>query len=508
MWPRWHTASQRVGGPDDTLRLVSRLLLATFGLTLLGCSSHRSPAPRALPEASAAQQAWHYTATLASDRSKIDVRLCFEGPPGDRLVSSNRRAADYIEHVRVGDRRIAKSGRTFSLSDVDAGECLDYVVDVLGMTRAEGFSRHVRSEGDSVLLRQSMWLWYPRGLPEDIDVTLTLNLPDGVEASVPWTAMPGEDRSARTCRYQLDSTVFQWIGYNAFGDLGLQRFETGGTEVEVATLDAPMRATKPGLKAWASDAVAASAELFGAFPREHLQMLVLPVEGSGSGSVYFGMAGRGGGSGVYILMDNLVDDHDLLGGWTTTHELLHHGMPFVDDAWMAEGWVSYYTELQRTRMGHRDEKEGWQKLYEAFGRGRRTERSGTLQEVSDHMHDNFGYQRVYWGGAAVAFAVDVAIRQDSGGEKSLDDAMRFLRSCCGEARHKWNANDLLAKLDAWYGKPLFTDVAGPILSQSAFPEVEDTLTALGIDTSSGRVLLDDSHPMAEQRRAIMAPRKN
>lgn len=487
---------------------MPRLLLATLGLTLLGCSSRPSPPARALAEASAAQQAWHYTATVSSDRSKIDVQVCFEGPPGDRLVSSNGRAADYIEHVRVGDRRIAKTGRSFSLTDVNAGDCLDYVVDLVGMTRAEGFSRHVRSEGESVLLRQSMWLWYPRGLPEDIGITMTLNLPEGVEASVPWIAMPGEDRSARTCRYQLDSTVFRWIGYNAFGKLGLQRFETGGTEVEVATLDLPMHATEPGLKAWATDAVAASAALYEAFPREHLQVLVVPVEGSGSGTVYFGMAGRGGGSGVYILMDDQVEDQELLGGWTTTHELLHHGMPFVNDAWMAEGWVSYYTELQRTRLGHRDEREGWQKLYEAFGRGRRTERSGTLQEVSDHMHDNFGYQRVYWGGAAIAFALDAAIRQDSGGEKSLDDAMRFLRSCCGDARHKWDASDLLAKLDAWYGKPIFTDGAHAVLSQEGFPDVEATFSALGMDTSSGRVVLSEKHPMAEQRRAIMAPRKN
>ncbi len=423
-------------------------------------------------------------------------------------MASNSRAADYIEHVRVGERRIAKTGRTFSLNDVTGGGCLDYAVDLFAMSRAEGFSRHVRTEGESILLRQSMWLWHPRALPEGIAVTMTLNLPEGVEASVPWVAMPGEERSARTCRYQLDSTVFRWIGYNAFGALGLQRFEAGDREVEVVTLDRPMHVTPRGIRAWATDAVMASAQLFGAFPRAHLQVIVVPVEGSGSGSVYFGMAARGGGSGVYILMDDHVEDADLPGGWTTTHELLHHGMPFVNDAWMAEGWVSYYTELQRTRIGHRDEREGWQKLYEAFGRGRRTKRSGSLQEVSDHMHDNFGYQRVYWGGAAVAFALDVAVRTDSGGEKSLDDAMRFLRSCCGDARHKWDARELLTKLDVWYGKPIFTDVAQALLSQEGFPDVDATFAALGIDTFSGQIALDDNHPMAEQRRAIMAPRKN
>jgi hypothetical protein len=483
---------------------VRRRLLATMGLVLLGCS--RPAATPTAPEASAAQRAWHYTATVADDRSTIDVKLCFEGPPGTRLVTSNNRAADYIEKVRHGTRRIPKTGRSFSLEGVDAGDCIDYAIDLGGMSKAEGFSRHVRAEGESILLRQSMWLWHPRGLPEDVGVTMTLNLPEGMEASVPWVVMPGEDRTARTCRYRLDSTVFWWIGYNAFGDLGVQRFEAGGTDVEIATLDVPMRATEAGLKAWATDAVMASAQLYGTYPREHLQMLVLPVGGSGSGSIYFGMAGRGGGSGVYILMDDRAEDDELIGGWTTTHELLHHGMPFVSDAWMAEGWVSYYTELQRTRVGHRSEQEGWQKLYEAFGRGRRTKRSGTLKEVSDHMHDNFGYQRVYWGGAAIAFATDLAIRQDSGGERSLDDAMRHLRTCCGDARHKWDAADLLAELDRWYGKPIFSDTANPILAQEGFPDVEATFEGLGIDTSSGQVRLEDAHPMAEQRRSIMAPR--
>lgn len=495
--------------PSDTLLPVRRSSFVLLTL-LLGCSrpsSGPATAP-AQPEGSAAQRAWHYTATLAPDRSAIDVKLCFEGPPGTRLVTSNNRAADYIEHVRHGDRRIAKTGRTFSLEGVEAGDCIDYAVDLDGMSKAEGFSRHVRAEGESILLRQSMWLWHPRGLPEDIGVTMTLNLPEGIEASVPWVTMPGEDRSARTCRYQLDSTVFWWIGYNAFGNLGLRRFEAGGTDVEIATLDVPMRATPAGLKAWGTDAVEASAQLFGSYPREHLQMLVLPVDGSGSGSVYFGMAGRGGGAGVYILMDDRAEDDELLGGWTTTHELLHHGMPFINDAWMAEGWVSYYTELQRTRLGHRDEQTGWQKLYQAFGRGRRTRRAGTLKQVSDNMHQNFGYQRVYWGGAAVAFAIDIAVRKDSGGEKSLDDAMRFLRACCGDAQHKWDADELLGKLDAWYGKPIFTETAQPLLIREEFPDVDALFTELGIDTFSGRMGLDDEHPMAAQRRAIMAPRKD
>ncbi len=440
------------------------------------------------------------------------MRVCFTGRPGPRLVASNPRAADYIEnvhHVRSG-ARIAKAGRSFSLQGVNAGDCVGYEIDLAEMKQSEGFSRHVRVEGDSVLLRQSMWLWYANDLPRDIPVTMTLNLPEGVEASVPWTLAPGQEptaRSARSAHYQLDSTAFWWIGYNAFGKLGLQRFEAGGADLEVAVLDAPMQASDVGLRAWAEDAAESSALLFGRFPREHLQVLVVPVDGGGDGSVYFGMAGRGGGAGVYILMDREVRDGELPGGWTTVHELLHHGMPFIEEPWMAEGWVSYYTELQRTRMGHRDERKGWQQLLEAFARGQSTRRSGTLAEVSAAMHSNFGYQRVYWGGAAIAFLTDIALRQDSGGEVTLDDAMVELRRCCGEARHKWSAQVLLEKLDAWYGKPLFTQIAQRHLASEAFAPIEAGYEALGIELVDGRVVLDDAHPMAEQRRSIMAPRK-
>ena len=100
------------------------------------------------------------------------------------------------------------------------------------------------------------------------------------------------------------------------------------------------------------------------------------------------------------------------------------------------------------------------------------------------------------------------MRKDSGGEKSLDDAMRFLRECCGDAKHKWDAAELLGKLDAWYGKPIFTETAEPMLAQEEFPDVDRLFGELGIDTFSGRMALDDVHPMAAQRRAIMAPRKD
>jgi hypothetical protein len=483
------------------------------GLLLLGCPSGGGTNAQ-LSEPAAPNPQRHNDATLryevevAPDLSTLEVRLCFDASPEGRLVPSNRRGRDYIERVRTGTTALHRTRGTYSLEGIASGECIDYAVHLSGMARAEGFSRYIREAGDSVMLRQGMWLWHPDRLQPDTPLEITLKLPPGVQASVPWKVADGHDRDARSCTYEADTTAFRWLGYTAFGALSVQRFPYAGTEVEVAKLDAPMEATDPGLRAWAEDAVASTAALFDGYPREHIQFLVLPVDGGGSGPAYFGMAGRGGGAGVYVLLDDAAPDESLPGGWTTTHELLHHGMPFIEDAWMGEGWVSYYTELQRTRRGLRDERAGWTALVEAFDRGRRTRRPGTLQSVSDNMHTSFAYQRVYWGGAAIAFFTDLALRKDSGGKTSLDDAMRELRNCCGDARHRWKAQVLLRKLDAWYGKPLFTETAANVLSAEGFPDVDAALAELGVTRSDAGVVLDDDHPGAPTRRALMAPRKD
>jgi hypothetical protein len=46
------------------------------------------------------------------------------------------------------------------------------------------------------------------------------------------------------------------------------------------------------------------------------------------------------------------------------------------------------------------------------------------------MHENHAYQRVYWGGAAIALLLDVALREAG---SSLDAAMRHLDTCCADA---------------------------------------------------------------------------
>lgn len=500
-------------------RLPAALALGLVGLLPLlttcprngeqGAAGAPGAASKAEAEVAApgALRGWHYEVAVDAPLERMDVRVCFEGRPPASLVPGAAAAADHVREARgPGDAPLPREGRGFALGSLGDDACLDYTVDLAGLERSEGTDRMVSRTGRSLLLRPGAWLWRPDVRPAGASATVRFSLPEGMQASVPWPPLADDgDRSGTT--HVLDATAFDWLAFVVIGHVTIDRFERASTSVELVTLDAPLACSAECLRRWVEDGVDTVALLYdGRFPRERLQLVVVPVEGGRDEPVYFGMAARGGGTGVQIFLGDEARAEALPGGWTTVHELLHHGMPFVEDAWMAEGWVSYYTEIVRTRAGHRGEREGWQALVDAFGRGRRTDAGMTLGETSDRMHETHAYQRVYWGGAAIAFFADVEMRLETKGERGLDDAMQELRRCCGDAEHQWPARDLLARLDAWYGRPLFTRSADAVLGLEEFPDVNAALARLGVIVSAdGKVRLDDEHPAAAIRRAIMAP---
>ena len=234
--------------------------------------------------------------------------------------------------------------------------------------------------------------------------------------------------------------------------------------------------------------------------------------------MYFGMAVRGGGPAVMLLISSAAQDDAFPGEWVAIHEFLHHGMPFVDhdDAWLSEGFVTYYTELLRTRAGFRAETTAWTALLAGFERGRNSGVGMPLADESRQMHDNHAYQRVYWGGAAIALLADVALREAG---SSLDAAMRELRRCCAATPRIWPAEQVLATLDAWLEgaqalgpaappdpprpqlRPQLRPLVGPILRSADFPDLTAIYRKLGVSVVNGELTLDESAPFAHLRRA-------
>lgn len=492
-----------------TLRAAALALGIVGGAPLLATCQRSVVAPTPADDAAmpAALRGWDYEVAIDGSLARADVRLCLRGATAGRLVPGMNEAATHAHDVRTAaGEPLPQAHGGYDLGGLPEDACVAYRVDLAALEADEATARWVGRTGGSLLTRPGAWLWRPEPRPADAEVTLRFSLPSGMGASVPWPTLPEHPRGTDHTTYVLDPTAFTWLSYAVIGEVTIDRFERAGAEIELVTLDAPVACPPAGLRGWVEDAVDTVALLFeGRFPRERVQLVVVPVEGGGGGTVYFGMAARGGGAGVQIFLDDQARAEALPGGWTTVHELLHHGMPFIAEPWMAEGWVTYYTELVRTRAGHRSEREGWQALLEGFGRGRRIDMDLTLAQTSDSMHETHAYQRVYWGGAAIALLVDVQMRLETGDARSLDDAMRELRRCCGDARHQWQARALLEHLDGWYGRPLFTETADAVLHSRELPDVEAALARLGVHVEGGELRLDDEHPAAPIRRAVMAP---
>lgn len=443
---------------------------------------------------------WNYRVEVPAALDRLRVAVCFPDRPPRRL-KIDEDDADAIAAVSElsadgGSARLDPEAAAIVLSPLPAGACVRYSVAVEPLMASSG-SRLQARVGEVVSVDPRLVLWRPATLYYEAEVALELALAPEIAASVPWPATGAG-------RYQLPVTALMWASQAVFGALATQTVEAAGATFSVAIVDQPRKVSEAGVARWLTTAAETVASLYGRFPSERMQVVVLPFPGGG-GPVYFGMALRGGGPSVQLLVSSEAPDHAFPGEWVAIHEFLHHGMPFVQqtDAWLSEGFVTYYTEILPTRRGFRSEQSGWQALLDGFARGRKDGTGQALARESEAMHDTHSYQRVYWSGAALALLADVALRERSG-ERSLDAAMRHLLQCCARTPRVWSAEAALRELDAWAGDRVFTDLASLWLSKAEFPELGQLYGKLGLDVIDGEVKIRQSAPAAAVRRAIFS----
>ena len=199
-------------------------------------------------------------------------------------------------------------------------------------------------------------------------------------------------------------------------------FQEGGARFDVTVERGPRRATRAGIERWLRAAARTVSGLHGRFPVPQVRVTVKPGGRSGD-PVIFGQAVRREEERLDLFLCRTATDDELPGEWVAIHEMIHLAFPRIDrtDAWINEGFVTYYQEVLRTRGGFQSEPEGWGKLADGFYRGASRGSGLPLVEESRLMQRTHGYWRVYWGGAAMALDMDLELRRRTGGKRSLDD---------------------------------------------------------------------------------------
>ena len=397
-----------------------------------------------------------------------------------------------------------EEGAVLVEESLDAG-CLTYTVD-LEQAASSGSRQYGRSGrvGDDLIMSPDMWLWLPEPQPTDVLPEVRFELPDGVRIAVPWRKV-GKS-------YRVPASHFEWSATGALGRFRRTRLTESGGELDVVFLGGGWGARDAVITELLQRAARATASVWGRFPTERAQILLLP-----RGNHPFGYALRGGGDSVLLTFPADFDRDDVPTNWTTVHELLHLGFPAMegDHAWFYEGFVTYLAAVARARTGWISERAAWWELLDGFERGRKRGSGKTLRDESAAMHDTREYWRVYWSGAAIALEIDMRLRSRG---KTLDEALHALLADRLDPATHWRAQDVLAKLDLHSGTRVASDVADKYLDRAAFPDIDPVLKQLGVALAQvpqsedhtcqdnpcpGLISYNDEAPHVAIRQAIM-----
>lgn len=436
----------------------------------------------------------HYVVRVSADLRTLTVSACFKQVP-TMLRAGDNVAARYLLGARWQDGPPTAPARRdrLRLDALSDARCLTYDVDA-GKAADDRALRRSGFAGSDLIITPEIWLWRPPG-----PLTVRFELPADMSASVPW---PRIETSDQPWHYRVTNAPRTWAAQTAFGRLERETLTFPGGSIDVAITDADNVASSATIKKWLRATAGAMTTIYGDFPLAHVQVLVIP--GDHGSPVPWGQVLRGGAPAVHFYIDRNARLDELLEDWTAFHEFSHLFLPFIQryDAYLSEGFASYFQNVTRARSGNLSATQAWTNLLRGFERGRDAGGGDTLARAARRMGKDHNYMRVYWSGAAIALESDVALRTARPGRDGLGALLGQLNACCRTDDESWTGARLSATLDRLTATSTFGDLNTSAAGSREFPDIFPLLKRLGVTLKNGEVVLDDDAPLASVRRAI------
>lgn len=476
-----------------SLHLARACVLALLMLPI-GCLPSAPTAPHA---ADSRPLSVRYQVTFEPDLHSGHTQICFDGRAPRDLRPIAGEGPALLGPVRTREGRVLpRSSHGVQLGALAADECVHYRFE-LG---ARGFA--ASHEGEALLTSQDAWLLRPSAPSV---ASLELRLPSHASASLPW----GGD-GART---SLPASALELPGHVALGVFSRRQFEADGVQVDLAVLPGELAVGLDGLVRAITGDIRAVSSVCGHFPVSSLDVVVVPVgpemDGEPPDPIAFGLVRRGGGASVMLLVRADASEEDVRRHWVAPHELSHLLLPLIDrrDAWLSEGFATYYQEVTRVRAGLEDEETAWARIVDGCVRGAadaQDEGALSLSQAAASMRETGHFRRVYWSGMAFALAADVRLRTRAR-PSSLDALLCAEGPVFRQTTATMPATTALRTLDRALGAPVLAPMGEAWSARADFPATAPLLARLGVHVASdGSVTLDDDAPLAAVRRAIMA----
>ncbi|MFT3766564.1 MAG: hypothetical protein QM820_13775 [Minicystis sp.] len=352
------------------------------------------------------------------------------------------------------------------------------------------------AEGGAILTSPGAWLIHPADCDAGQAFELRVTTPPGT-AFVSGLLPAGSDAFALPpAVYRADVADLANPAWAAIGALHLVRVNVGAQTIDAAVLPGPLAAQDEMVRAWIEDAGRAVQGYYGRVPIRRVQVVVVPGRGQGMG---FGRTLGNGGATIVAHVGAGSTLADLTSGWELIHELLHVSFPKLarDHAWLEEGMATYVEPLLRARRGTITAGETFARFHQRMPFG--------LPAAGDQgLDQTHTWGRTYWGGAIFCLLADIAIRERTGGRRSLDDALRAVLAQGGNVAERWEIERVIAVADEATGVPVLRELYARMGAAPAPVDLAALWRRLGVAPKGDGVTFDDAAELAWIRRAMVA----
>jgi hypothetical protein len=259
-----------------------------------------------------------------------------------------------------------------------------------------------------------------------------------------------------------------------------------GEEQRVETLDW-IRASAQAVSLW-----------YGTFPVRTLRIDVSLRDTARVGPATTWPGGSSGPPHISLGVGKLARKPAFDEDWILVHELTHLAFPPVAARhhWIEEGLATYLEPWARVAAGRLRPEIAWHDFVRDLPQGLPQPGERGLDQTST-------WASTYWGGALYCLLADLAIRERTGNQLGLRDAVRAIAQ--GGGMSQGGVQDLakvLAVGDAAVGGRELTATWERMRDEPVQVDLDELWGGLGVQRVAGTVRFDDRAPKAAIRKAI------
>jgi hypothetical protein len=284
-------------------------------------------------------------------------------------------------------------------------------------------------------------------------------------------------------------------GTAALADESLHTLKVDNSAIEVHISDDKFSVTPAQMDEWLRRGARGVDSIYEKFP---VPRVTIEIDANDDAS---GINGReNNGDWIHVAMGGDVAEPQLADDWVITHEMLHLAFPYMGDGhhWMNEGLSVYLEPVGRARIGIVTPKRYWKELIEGIANGQPQPGEGGLDQTAT-------WGRTYWGGTIFWLLVDLEVREQTHGKKSIDDIVKTILTAGGNGSQQWPMQRVLEIGDQATGTHVMHDVYAQLATKATIVGFDPWWKRLGVIYYGRDVQFDDAAPLAWLRKAIIAP---